>query len=71
MKTSSVNLDERAMGFQEYLDKIILGSADKCIEKINRYIDAGITYFILAFPGGETAANSADEFCDKVIKSIA
>lgn len=69
-KTKSVSPHLKAMGFQEYLDKIILGTAERCIERINRYIDAGITYFVLAFPGGKAAVNSADEFCNKVAKSI-
>jgi len=71
MKAKSTSQDVKAMSFQKYLEKIILGTADKCIERIDEYINAGITYFILAFPGGETSITSAYEFCSKVIKSIA
>jgi len=70
-KTKSVSSHLKAISFQEYLDKIILGTADRCIERINEYVEAGITYFVLVFPGGEAGMDNADDFSKKVVKSIA
>jgi len=69
-QANNVNSAVKAMDFRKYLDKMILGTADECVEKIHKYIEAGITYFILAFPGGGTVVNSANEFCKKVIRSV-
>ena len=29
---------------------LIVGSPDECVERLSRYVDAGITYFFLLFP---------------------
>jgi len=71
MKAKSVTEDVKAMRFQKYVDKTFLGKADKRIDRINKYIDADITYFILAFQRGVAAVNTLDEFCNEVVKNIA
>ena len=39
----------REMSFERYLDSIIGGTAEQCVEKIQEYVDLGVTYFIPHF----------------------
>jgi len=34
----------------QYVNSNIVGTPDECLEKINRYVEAGCTYFMLYFP---------------------
>ncbi len=40
----------KKMSIKDFVRPRIVGTPDKCIEKIKRYIDVGVTYFILTFP---------------------
>lgn len=49
-KERIVSTRVREMPFEQYLGEIIAGTPEQCIEKIQRYIDVGVTYFIPANP---------------------
>ena len=48
MKTTTI-YDISRMSFEDFLGRMIAGSPDKCIEKIQRFVDLGVTYFIPHF----------------------
>jgi len=49
-KESSTNEGIQKMDFDQYLDKVIAGTPDQCVEKIQRYVNLGAEYFIPHFP---------------------
>ena len=50
VKESSTNNEVRRLSLDEYLNKVIAGTPGQCIEKIQKYVDLGVTYFIPHFP---------------------
>jgi len=49
-KEASMIKKVREMSLEKFLDAIIGGTPEQCIEKIQEYIDLGVTYFIPHFP---------------------
>lgn len=49
----SAMADEREMSFDDFLNRNIMGTPEQCVEKIRRYVDLGVTYFIPHFPFAE------------------
>jgi F420-dependent oxidoreductase-like protein len=68
MEASSTNLFNN-ISFKEFLDKIIVGTSEQCIEKIQRYIDYGITYFIANFPFSQDL-ETHHIFIDKIVNTL-
>lgn len=50
VKESSTNNEVRRLSLDEYLNKVIAGTPGQCVEKIQKYVDLGVTYFIPHFP---------------------
>ncbi len=50
VKESSTNKKTMETGLDEYSNRIIAGTPERCVEKIQRYVDLGVTYFIPHFP---------------------
>jgi len=50
VKESSVSKEITRIELDEYLNKMIAGTPEQCIEKIQKYVDLGVTYFIPHFP---------------------
>ncbi len=68
MEASSTNLFHN-ISFEEFLDKIIAGTPEQCIEKIQRYIEYGITYFIANFPFSHDL-EAHHIFIDKIVNTL-
>ncbi len=49
-KENSNVIELKTMGMEEFMDGVIAGTPEKCVEKINQYIEKGISYFVLNFP---------------------
>jgi len=49
-KQSSTNKKVQKMELDKYLNEIIAGTPEQCVEKIQEYIDLGVKYFIPHFP---------------------
>ena len=56
----------REMSFENFLQTTITGTPEECIEKMQRYVDSGATYFIPHFPDRETL----DTFVEKVVPAF-
>lgn len=50
IKQESPAREIREQPLQYYLESRIVGTPDQCITKILKYVDVGVTYFILLFP---------------------
>lgn len=50
VKESSTNMRLLTMSFEDYSERLIAGTPEQCVEKIQRYVDLGVTYFIPHFP---------------------
>ena len=68
-KESSTNSKVREMSLGEYLDKAIAGTPERCIAKIQKYVNLGVTYFIPHFPY-EKDLRTPHVFMEKVASSI-
>ena len=53
VKESYTNKKIREMSLDEYLSREIVGTAEQCVEKLQRFVDLGVTYFIPHFPYSE------------------
>jgi F420-dependent oxidoreductase-like protein len=49
MKSEIVIKRRRDMNSQDYLDKVIVGTPNQCINRIQEYVDVGVSYFVLNF----------------------
>ena len=68
-KESSTNDEVRKLGLDEYLGKVIGGTPEQCVEKIRKYVDLGVTYFIPHFPY-EKDLKTTHVFIDKVASAL-
>jgi len=50
VKESQTNPDIRRTSLETYLSRVIAGTPEQCVEKIQRYADLGVTYLIPHFP---------------------
>ena len=56
------------MSYDQYLEEVIAGTPEQCIEKMQEFIDLGVIYFIPHFPFG-TDLKELRIFMDKVASS--
>ena len=68
-KESSTNKKVRKMSLKEYLEKAITGTPEQCIEKIQKYVNLGVTYFIPHFPY-EKDLKTTHVFIEKVASAL-
>jgi len=68
-KESSTNKKVREMSLNEYLDKAIAGTPEQCIEKIQKYVNLGVTYFVPHFPY-EKDLETTHVFIEKVASAL-
>lgn len=69
VKESSTNNEVRKLSLDEYLDKVIAGTPGQCVEKIRKYVDLGVTYFIPHFPFAKDL-EAPQVFMEKVASAI-
>lgn len=50
VKESSATHELKKEGIDEFLKKTIAGTPEQCVEKIQKYVDLGVAYFIPHFP---------------------
>jgi alkanesulfonate monooxygenase SsuD/methylene tetrahydromethanopterin reductase-like flavin-dependent oxidoreductase (luciferase family) len=68
-KENSTNKKVREMSLNEYLDKAIAGTREQCIEKIRKYVNLGVTYFVPHFPY-EKDLKTTHVFFEKVASAL-
>ena len=68
-KEGSTNKKVRGMSLNEYLDKAIAGTPKQCVEKIQKYVNLGVTYFIPVFPY-EKDLKTTRVFIEKVASAL-
>ena len=57
------------MSLEDFLDSIIAGTPEECVEKIGKYVDVGATYFIPHFPFAQDL-QALRIFMDEVVTSF-
>ena len=68
MKSQIVIKARRDMSSDDYFERMLAGTPDQCIKRIQDYADVGVTYFILNFPS--TNLESLRTFIEKVAPSF-
>lgn len=56
----------KGISVEQYIEGHIVGTPEQCIEKINEYVNTGVTYFMLYFPD-MTEMNSLQLFAEHII----
>jgi F420-dependent oxidoreductase-like protein len=69
IKESSTNNEVRKLSLNEYLNKNIAGTPEQCVEKIQKYVDLGVTYFIPHFPFAKDL-KALKVFIEKVVSAM-
>jgi len=69
VKESSTNKEVQKLSLTEYLDKVIAGTPEQCVQRIQKYVDIGVTYFIPHFPFAKDS-RAPQVFMDRVASAI-
>ena len=48
-RTNSLSEQSRGTSFEDFLDGNVTGTPEQCVEKIQKYVDLGVTHFIPHF----------------------
>ena len=66
---NDANAEVRKMSFSDFKNNNIVGTPQQCVEKIQRYVDLGMTYFIPHFPFAEDL-KAIRIFMDEVVPAF-
>ncbi len=68
-KENSNVVELKTMSMEEFMEGVIAGTPRECVEKINEYVERGVSYFVLNFPYSPDM-KAQREFAEKVVPQI-
>ena len=69
LREKILKFKRKEISIDEYTKPRLVGTPEECIEKLSKYVDAGVTYFILRFPD-ITEIAPLQLFAEKVIPTF-